>query len=229
LILDDRPYAGWSYLGFGLVGNQGTRRYDKIELEVGIVGPWSGAENVQNFWHSLFGLQIPNGWDNQLSNELGVVLYYEQTRRFDKRITPLGLEFDIIPNFGGCLGNVFTYGSAGITARLGRDLSKDFGPPRIRPSLPGSSYFRYREGLNYYLFAGVSGRAVLRNIFLDGNTFSRSHSVDKEYFIGDLQAGLTIYYGRFRLSYTQIYRTKEFRGQDKGDIFGSLNLSYRFK
>src|SRR3546814_11015068 len=29
------------------------------------------------------------------------------------------------------------------------------------------------------LFAGVEGRAVLRNIFLDGNTFADSHSVDE--------------------------------------------------
>ncbi len=33
LLTDDRPYAGWLYMGFGLVANQGTRRYDKIELE----------------------------------------------------------------------------------------------------------------------------------------------------------------------------------------------------
>ena len=226
LILADRPYAGWLYLGFGLVANQGSKRYDKLELEIGMVGPASLSRNVQTFWHSLLGLDVPQGWDNQLDNEPGAVLYYEQARRFDKRNVLFGLEFDVIPHFGGSLGNVLTHAAAGFTVRVGSALVEDFGPPRIRPSLPGSGYFHPGRGFNWYLFAGVEGRAVLRNIFLDGNTFSESHSVDKKLFVGDLQSGLAVQLGRFRLTYTQIFRTKEFEGQDRSDIFGSLSLSY---
>lgn len=78
------------------------------------------------------------------------------------------------------------------------------------------------------MFAGLEGRAVLYNIFLDGNAFTDSHSVDKEPFVGDLQAGLVVQWNRFRITYTQIFRTKEFEGQDSGDIFGSLSFSYHF-
>ena len=228
LSLEDRPYAGWLYMGFGLVANKGDKRYDKVQLEVGMVGPASLAEKVQTFWHSMLGIHVPEGWDNQLKNEPGVVLYYEQARRFEKRDLPFNLEFDVIPHFGGSLGNVYTYAAAGFTLRLGPDLKDDFGPPRIRPSLPGAGYFRPESGLNYYIFAGLEGRAVIRNIFLDGNTFSDSYSVDKKLFVGDLQAGLAFQWNRFQLSYTQIYRTKEFKGQDSSDIYGSLNLSYQF-
>jgi len=228
LIPEDRPYAGWLYLGFGLVANQGSRRYDKLELEIGMVGPCSFAEDVQTFWHSLFGLPVPQGWGNQLDNEPGVVLYYERARRFDRRDAVFGLEFDVIPHLGGSLGTVFTYAAAGFTFRLGSHLDEDFGPPRIRPSLPGSGYFRLQKDFTWYLFAGLEGRAVLHNIFLDGNTFSDSHSVDKKQFVGDLQAGLAAQWDRFRFSYTQIFRTKEFKGQDSADIFGALNLSYHF-
>jgi lipid A 3-O-deacylase len=228
LIPNDRPYAGWLYLGFGLVVNQGTKRYDKLQLEIGMVGPSSFAEEVQTYWHSLFGLHVPQGWGNQLDNEPGAVLYYEQARRFDRQGAVLGLELDMIPHFGGSLGNVFTYAAAGFTLRLGSDLYEDFGPPRIRPSLPGSGYLQPGKGFSWYLFAGLDGRAVLHNIFLDGNTFSDSHSVDKKPFVGDLQAGLAVHWDRFRFSYTQIFRTKEFEGQNSADIFGSLNLSYHF-
>jgi hypothetical protein len=123
---------------------------------------------------------------------------------------------------------VFTYGAAGFTLRLGSDLDKDFGPPRIRPSLPGGACFRPEKGFTWYLFAGLEGRAVLRNIFLDGNTFSDSHSVDKKPFVGDLQAGLAVQWGRFRFSYTEIFRSKEFEEQESADVFGSLSLSYHF-
>jgi len=228
LLLEDRPYAGWLYLGFGIVANQGSNRYDKIQLEIGIVGPYSFAEDVQTFWHSLLGLQEPRGWDNQLHNELGAVLYYEQARRFDQTDTVFDLEWDIIPHFGGCIGTVFTYAVGGFIVRLGSHLDEDFGPPRIRPSLPGSTYFRPRKGFSWYFFAGLEGKAVLRNIFLDGNTFTDSHSVDKKLFVGDLQAGVSVQWDRFRISYTQIFRTREFEQQDRADIFGSLSLSYHF-
>ena len=120
LVPDDRPYAGWLYMGFGLVANQGSRRYDKVQLEVGIVGPSSMAEWVQTFWHSVLGIHVPEGWENQLANEPGAVLYYEQARRFDKRedIIGLDLDLDIIPHLGGALGNVFTYASGGFIVRL---------------------------------------------------------------------------------------------------------------
>jgi len=228
LVPNDRPYAGWLYMGFGIVANQGSRRYDKLKLEVGIVGPGSGARDVQTFWHSLLSLPVPQGWNNQLENEPGAVLYYEQARRFDRKNVLFGLAMDVIPHFGGSLGNVFTYASLGLTTRLGPDLRNDFGPPRIRPSLPGGGYFRRKEGFNWYLFAGLEGRAVLRNIFLDGNTFTDSHSVDRKLMVGDLQAGLAIQYKSFRLTYTQIFRTKEFEEQANADIFGSLSLSYQF-
>jgi hypothetical protein len=228
LLLEDRPYAGWLYLGFGIVANQGTKRYDKIQLEIGIVGPQSFAEDVQTFWHSILGLHVPEGWDNQLDNELGAVLYYEQARRFYPQGLVFDLKWDVIPHFGGSIGNVFTYASVGFIVRLGSDLDEDFGPPRIRPSLPGSTYFRPGKGFNWYLFAGPEGRAVFRNIFLDGNTFTDSHSVDKKLFVGDLQAGVAVRWGRLRASYTQIFRTKDFKKQNRADIFGSFNLSYHF-
>jgi lipid A 3-O-deacylase len=173
---------------------------------MGMVGPASMAENLQTFWHSSLGLHVPEGWDNQLHNEPGVVLYYEQALRLGKSRPFNGLKVDAVPHFGGALGNVYTYGAAGFTVRLGSNLDDDFGPPRIRPSLPGSGFFRPQNGLSWYLFAGMEGRAVLRNIFLDGNTFTDSHSVDKKPLVGDLQAGLVFQWSRFRFSYTQIFR-----------------------
>ena len=228
LIINDRPYAGWLYFGFGLVANQGSSRYDKVELAVGVVGPLSFAEEIHERWHSAFGLQNPEGWDHQLENELGVTLFYEQARRFGRNNLPYNLQFDLIPHFGGSVGNVFTYFSTGFTARLGSDLKSDFGPPRVRPSLPGGGYLRSEKGRNWYLFAGLDGRVVLRNIFLDGNTFSGSHSVKKKRCVGDMQVGLTIQFNRFHVTYTQIFSSIEYVRQENTDSFGSLMISHHF-
>src|SRR3546814_8870959 len=102
------------------------------------------------------------------------------------------LGVDVTPHLGAALGNVYTYGAGGLTLRFGEDLPDDYGPPRIRPALPGSDYFRPTDDFGWYFFAGAEGRIVARNIFLDGNTFKDSHSVDKRPLVADLQAGIAV-------------------------------------
>ena len=75
LLRDERPYAGWLYGGVGLV-SVSEERLDNIELNLGVIGPASLAEDVQKTWHEWFDFQRPNGWDNQLKNEPGFLLNY---------------------------------------------------------------------------------------------------------------------------------------------------------
>lgn len=227
LIRDDRPYAGWLYGGVGLVSVSG-KRLDNLELNLGVVGPASFAEDVQTTWHKWFDFQSPNGWDNQLKNEPGFVLNYERKWRHVRPAGLFGLDVGMTPHVGGSIGNVLTQASGGITFRIGGNLADrpDFGPPRIRPSLPGSDYFARGRGISWYLFFGGEARGVARNIFLDGNTFTDSHSVNKKILVGDVQAGIAVMTGRLRVAYTQVYRTREFEGQDAPDFFGAFSVSY---
>jgi hypothetical protein len=132
---------------------------------------------------------------------------------------------DLAPHAGGALGNVFTYANTGLTLRFGRNLPLDYGPARIQPGLPGSMTFVAADSFTWYLFAGAEGRAVARNIFLDGNTFRNSRSVDKEVFVGDLQFGGVLIWRDVRLSYTHVLRTDEFTDQRERDNFGSISLA----
>lgn len=92
--------------------------------------------------------------------------------------------------------------------------------------MPGSGFFIPRHGFGWYLFAGIEGRAVARNIFLDGNTFRDSRNVDKEPLVGDLQFGIAITWRNLRLGYTHVLRKREFKGQGgRRDDFGAISLS----
>jgi hypothetical protein len=112
--------------------------------------------------------------------------------------------------------------------RFGKRLSNDYGPPRVQPGLPGFADFSPVSGFGWYLFAGIEGRAVARNIFLDGNTFRDSRSVDKKHLVGDLQVGFVLEWTDMRLSYTHVLRTREFQTQGSEDNFGSFRLSFKF-
>lgn len=224
---DDRPYAGFLYGSIGLIAENG-QQLDQLELTVGIVGPASGAAETQKAVHELIGAPEPEGWDTQLKNEPAAVLTYQRSWRGLLSRTDSGYGFDVTPHAGAAIGNVYTYANAGVTLRAGKNLLLDYGPPRIKPSISGSGFFVPYDGVSWYFFAGIEGRAVAHNIFLDGNTFKDSRSVDRNLFIGDLQFGFAMTVENIRVSYTHVFRTPEFGDQDDRDGFGALSLSVRF-
>jgi hypothetical protein len=227
LVVGDQPYAGWLYGSVGMVSDTG-KTLDNVMLTLGVVGPLSLAESTQKFVHHVTDSPKPNGWDNQLKNEPGIVLAYERKWRSLYEISPFGLDADVTPHAGVNLGNINTDATVGTTFRLGFDLPADYGPPRIRPSLPGSDFFVPTEEFGGYLFTTIGERAVARNVFLDGNTFTDSASVSKKNFVTSLQVGAAVTYGATRLSYTQVFMTKEYDTQKHPSVFGALTLSHRF-
>ena len=227
---DDRPWAAWLYGGIALL-SETPRTLESLELDIGVVGPAAFGEDVQKFWHDMIGSPQPRGWDNQIKNEPAVALIYErkwreEVWRFGGKGSEIGA--DVTPLVGAALGNVFTYASAGVALRFGEDLPADFGPPRIRPSLPGSGFFDLDDRFGWYVFAALEGRAVARNIFLDGNTFVDSERVDKEPFVGDFQFGFAVMVNTARITVSQIFRTREFDGQREPDRFGAVSVSFKW-
>lgn len=224
----DRPYAGWLYLGADLLQDTDRRMLEHLELQLGVVGPAALGKQVQRQWHELISGTEPEGWDSQLHNEPGIVLSYERKWRF-ALAGDRGSGVDVIPELGGSLGNVFTYGEAGVMLRIGHNLQADYGPARIRPALSGTDYFNrdYLDGdFGIYGFVGAQGRAVARDIFLDGNSFRSSPSVDREPLVADLQAGVSVFWGSgMRLDVSVVHRTEEFEHQHGADAFGVVSFA----
>jgi hypothetical protein len=228
----DRPYAGWSYVELAFVSKT-PAVLDTLALQAGIVGPHSLAEDSQRIFHSWIGSARPRGWDYQLRDEAGVNLAYERRWRLYARALYQTLGLDLVPHAGATLGNVQTYANAGGTLRLGLNLPSDFGVQLARPGSVGGSptddldpRVALDRNFSLYLFGAADGRAVARDIFLDGNTFRDSRSVPKESFVADLSAGLGVIAGRWQLTYTQVWRSREFKAQRESyNNFGSVTLS----
>jgi lipid A 3-O-deacylase len=227
---DDHPWAGFLYGSAGLTTITGNH-VDEAEVTLGIVGPAALGRQTQTFIHKYISdSPKPMGWDNQLKNEPGIVLAWQRRWPGRKIFDAAGLYGGAEPHLGVTLGNIYTYANAGLGLRLS-PISGRFqdDPIRVRPAMPGTGAFLLPEKtFSWYLFGGVEGRAVARNIFLDGNTFADSYSVDKKPFVADANAGLALTYGDVRMSYAVTYRTHEFDTQDGGNIFGTVSLGYRF-
>ncbi len=234
LVLNDRPYAGWLYLGAGVVWKNEHVR-NSLTMDLGVVGPWAYGQEAQRLIHDLRGLDHPNGWDNQLHNEVGVTIAYERMWRWPKIARRSGLDWEFLPHAGAAIGNVSTYANLGGELRLGLNLPDDFGTGAIGASSTTSTPVDGKMGadrswfdLGLYAFGRVDGRAVARNIFLDGNTFGESQSVGHNPFVADLSVGVAINIKNTKIAYAFVYRTKEFREQQAAQIFGTVSINLTF-
>jgi len=229
---NDRPYSA-NLFGAVSLSRASEQRLTVVELQVGVVGPSALGRQAQNGFHSIIGAERSFGWATQLRDEAVFNLVVE--RKWRVPIGAIGtLQFEALPSVSVSLGNGNLYGALGGTLRMGQGLLADFGPGRIRPALAGSNYFQpdaNRDGRNWgwYVFAGLEGRAVGRDIALDGNTWRDSRRVDSRPFVADAQAGAAVFWGSYRLAYSHVLRSEEFYGQRGGVTqYGSLNLAVRF-
>ena len=224
----DRPYAGYLSAGLSLIHDTSSVR-SVLGLRVGVVGPSALGRVVQNGFHSIVGDPPVRGWSNQLQDEPVIELLAERIYRVPFARAG-GIEFDALPALTLGVGTVRDYVQAGVQVRFGQGLDSDFGAARMRPARSGSDAYTATRPFAWYVFAGADGQAVARDVFLDGSTFrNRTPSVSKKVLQGEFQAGVAVMAYGLRVSYTQTWRTEEFRTQRAGLFsYGSLAVSAKF-
>lgn len=230
MVMDDRPYAGWLYLGIvlqreGVTARRNIPVLDTFQFHTGVIGPESFAETVQNWWHSSTGFIIPRGWQHQLETEPGFV--FKHLRQWKYSTGREGFGAELLPHVGGSLGNVATFANAGAMVRVGYNIPDDWGTHTI-DSLGVQTGKRSDAKFGVYGFAALDGRLVAHNAFLDGNTFSGSHHIDKYPFVGELRTGLVVAFQRMDFSATYAIRTREYKGQPSNESFGSIAFNFKF-
>ena len=229
---DDRPFAGWLY-GELSVTTRAPGIEEHLAVNLGVVGPAAQGKLAQELSHQVSGNPEPSGWDNQLDNEPALLLRYRSSR-FTKLLENQPVNVDLVTRAGLSVGNVVTEAGIGAVIRFGSALLERDIPQRLQPGLSGNSlHFETRPGrFDWLVFAGAQGRVIAHNIFLDGNTFADSLSVDSKTLGWDATAGMALTFGHLpypvMISFSHVWRGKEFDGQEGADKFGSAQLTMRF-
>lgn len=229
LITNDRPYAAFLYGSAGFTSLE-NNHIDEAEISVGIVGPAALGKQAQKLVHKHINASDPKGWEHQLNNEPGIII--TRQRRWPSRYqaTYGPMHFGLTPHISASLGNIYTHGAAGLTLQMApKDMRWQSAPLRVKPAIPGNGLFLTPNNkISWSTFAAIETRAVARNIFLDGNTFESSHSVDKKNIVYDANIGISGIYKKARISYTVNWRSKEFNNQENSSIFGALSIAYKY-
>lgn len=208
---NDRPYAGFLYAGYTARYVRSPNEQDVYGVSAGVVGPSALGEQAQNEVHRLLGQRTAKGWGNQLKDEPGLILNYEK-----HYYEPLTQWADTVHIIGGHAGNIFTQVYTSYKVRAGYNLPSAFesGSP-IFPRAPRSAW-------SVYGFGELSERAVARNIFLDGNTWRDSASVQKRSLVGEARVGFSIEKDGYAFTYTLMMLTEEYEGEGSRAGFGEV-------
>ena len=226
----DRPWAAWLYIG-GVAQSVKDDRLHTVEFDLGVVGPPALGRQVQTFWHNVVDAPEPKGWDNQIPAEPGFLLAYLHKRRYGDSN---GVQF--VPHIGATLGTVMTLVRAGGLLRVGQNMT-GFGPDGIEPggAMLKNTRRQHDAGrahpYEWFAYAGVDGRLVAYNIFLDGSLFHDGPSVSRRPGVYDLVGGLSVRIDALRVSVTRVKRSEEFYtplGGGGRQSFYSINIGIEF-
>lgn len=222
---NDRPYAGYLYASWGLTTTDpvGARRLTSA-LTLGMIGPASGAADVQEWLHNALGQYVPIGWGAQMKND-PIISY---SVRYEGRAIPrFSSAFDVIGDVEGTIGSLMNMAGMGGTLRVG--LFNDyFQNPTGMYHAGGTATRKFQ----CYAFTRVGFRAVLDNALLQGGWLNGAKNyyalpaVELHHFYGQIDVGGVIALKNAQLTFTQHLRTPEFvRALD--DQWGHISLLVR--
>lgn len=228
---NDRPWAAWAYIG-AVAQSVKDDRLHTVEFDLGFVGPPALGKQAQTFWHNhIVDAPEPKGWGNQLRGEPGFLLAYLHKRRYGDNT---GVQF--VPHIGATVGTIMTFVRIGGIVRVGQNMT-GFGPDGIEPGGAMLKNTRVqqegnaRQPYEWFVFAGVDGRAIGHNIFLDGSLFRDGPSVQRRDTVYDFTAGVSARIDKVRMSVTRIKRSEEFTTPAGGggrQRFYSVNIGIEF-
>lgn len=200
ILYGDRPFAGTLSLKSFVIATD-TIRKQRIasSLSIGIIGPGAGAGDMQTYIHEHTPNALPQGWHNQIANDL--MLNYQL--KYEKQLVGLGNYLNIAATGLVKFGTVNTKANVGLTVMTGL-LNQPFASFRIK-----NKYFRL------YAYDHPEINIVAYDATLQGGLFNKK----SPYTIGNKDVsrvvfgnnwGIVAKVGNVYLEYYQSYLTKEF-------------------
>lgn len=195
---EERPYAGYMYLNFEF--NEPLDNENKFfyGIQPGWVGPGARGKQAQCTVHSLLDQHCPKGWPSQLHNEPALTL----------RAGILNTQYLDMGFLSGEQNTKLLLEAGNVRSKLHLDTQIKW------------------EGLGLYYFAGPGVDLIARNIFLDGNTWQESPSVDKKILVSELKGGVGYKYHNYGVMWFIAVKSPEFEQQHGSYNYGGIELSW---
>ncbi len=203
--VNERPYAGWLYLGLQREHYDSTGRSFKVGAELGCMGPCAGGEWSQTKLHQAIHQPLPQGWSTQVAQTWGAQLQLEASPGHFLPWSTMSLT----PSVKMRAGTIFTDLSAALVWR--------YGELNALPDQAAS-----------YWFTRAEARMVGRNATIQKSRLQSNLQAESK--VGELEFGYFWQGQDYGLSASLIRRSSELEAMPNSlgaQNFVRLQLQYR--
>ncbi len=219
----DRAYCGYLFLKYQQTSFLNYKTIFRPFVSIGILGPASGGEGLQNNYHKLFRYARFTGWKYQVSNSIALDMGMAFNRTIKERN---GIK--LIGTAELNLGTTFTNAKLGAMLVAGAFEQNDASAlwnarigSKTLTTQRNYEFFGYwhpqliAQGYNATLQGGIWGNKGI------AITSSLSPCVFQQ------NIGLCYASGRLSTRLEYVYQTKETPSQIRAQRYGSVQISYR--
>lgn len=228
-ITQDRPYAGYLFAQGGINIYHANGNLLKANLQLGIVGPESGAEATQKFLHGLLHYPRVLGWKYQIRTTPAVQLnaFYSHKLFSGNRLR----KADYYVQAEAQWGTIWSSASVGVMSRISLN---GMLTPINHSSMYGAAL---NQSLDYtgrrelFVFFNPRIQYMYYDATIQGSPFNNSSPVTYTLipFRFNAEAGIKYGRGRYTYAYSFNYRGQELRNNViTGYYYGSIQLGYLF-
>ena len=224
----DRPFAGYLFVEAGMNRFYQSESVLKTNLQIGVVGPSSQAEEFQKLFHKAFGYKPVEGWNFQIQDAFAL----QGNMLYSKKLFPTQpaekMDFNVQAeaNFGTVLNGI----SFGPLTRIA--LWKKLVPmydSNLHGASLNSDKEKYKEQSEFYFYVNPSVNYQIYDATIQGCMFGGNNPVTYDLvplrFNGE--AGFKYRKNHWNFHYVFVYRGKEVdNSRNEGYFYGSIGASY---
>jgi lipid A 3-O-deacylase len=157
ILKGDRPFAGCLFFkAFSIVNNPERKERVSSSLSTGFIGPITGSKEIQDGLHSMIDYKLPQGWRNQIRND--IILNYQL--EYERELLDIGSHFLLAARAGSQAGTFNTNAYGGIIIMTGRYDN------------PFTNFSKSQSKNRAWLFAEPLMRVVFYDATLQGGFFN---------------------------------------------------------
>ena len=225
---NDMPYAG--YMALSLFEFQWDEKsFKEYRVDLGVIGPESGAGNLQRGFHKFLNEAQPQGWNTQLTTHYVVNALYRYGEKSWVKQSVDGHNMDWFNQAGVQVGNYVCDAYAGTMFRYGHNYTENFNVhyPYLREEASFLHVDKPHEGFGWSVATGLNVEAVAYLY-----PFTAATKLGYQTKLNPINAsaylGTDLCYGAHKLTLMYQAQSSYLMAQKEVDIFGGLLYSYQF-
>lgn len=211
---NDRPFASAVMIkSFNVSMNEESKQRITSHFSFGILGPAARGAEMQTYIHRIIGDRTPNGWINQINNQ--VILNYGI--EYEKELVRIKDYFGLYSNVSAKIGNLFTNSSVGLTTTFGliNNAYQTANPKKVL-------IYAYVQPL--LTVVGFDG-TLQGGIFKDESVYTIPSS-DVNRIVGQLNYGFVFQTKGIYLEYSRTNITREIKTLNSAS-WGGIKIGFR--